>query len=68
MRLGILASHQGTNFQAIIDACQSGDLSAEVAVAISNNSKSGALARARRANIPTVHLSSKTQAGPENKG
>ncbi len=60
MRLGILASHQGTNFQAIIDACQSGNLDAEVAVAISNNSKSRALARARLANIPTVHLSSKT--------
>ena len=60
MRLGILASHQGTNFQAIIDACQSGNLDAEVAVAVSNNSKSRALARARLANIPTVHLSSKT--------
>ncbi len=60
MRLGILASHQGTNFQAIIDACQSGNLDAEVAVAISNNSKSRVLARARLANIPTVHLSSKT--------
>lgn len=60
MRLGILASHQGTNFQAVIDACQCGDLEAEIAVAISNNSQSGALARARSANIPTIHLSSRT--------
>ncbi len=60
MRLGILASHHGTNFQAVIDACQCGNLAAEVAVAISNNSQSGALVRARAANIPTVHLSSRT--------
>ena len=60
MRLGILASHQGTNFQAIIDACQSGHLDAEIVVAISNNGKSGALKRARSASIPAVHLSSKS--------
>jgi|TARA_B100001971_G_scaffold214686_1_gene253616 phosphoribosylglycinamide formyltransferase-1 len=60
MRLGILASHQGTNFQAIIDACQSGHLSAKIAVAISNNGKSVALERARSASIPAVHLSSKS--------
>ena len=60
MRLGILASHHGTNFQAVIDACQCGNLAAEVAVAISNNSQSGALVRARAANIPTVHLSGRT--------
>ena len=60
MRLGILASHQGTNDQALIDPFRCGDLGAEVAVAISNNSKSKALARASAANIPTIHLSSKT--------
>ena len=59
-RLGILASHRGTNFQAIIDACQTGTLHAEVVVAISNNSNSVALERARDVNIPTVHLSSHT--------
>jgi phosphoribosylglycinamide formyltransferase-1 len=59
-RLGILASHRGSNFQAVIDACKSGVLDAEVVVAISNNSASIALERARAANIPAVHLSSKT--------
>jgi phosphoribosylglycinamide formyltransferase-1 len=59
-KLGILASHRGTNFQAIIDACQNETLRAEVAVAISNNSNSISLDRARAAKIPTVHLSSKT--------
>jgi phosphoribosylglycinamide formyltransferase-1 len=59
-RLGILASHRGSNFQAVIDACKSGVLDAEVVVAISNNSASIALQRARAANIPAIHLSSKT--------
>ena len=59
-RLGILASHRGSNFQAIIDACQNETLKAEVVVAISNNSNSISLERARAASIPTAHLSSKT--------
>jgi phosphoribosylglycinamide formyltransferase 1 len=59
-RLGILASHRGTNFQAIIDACKSGTLNAEVVVAISNNSASISLERARAVNIPAIHLSRMT--------
>ncbi len=60
LRLGILASHAGTTMQAIINACLQGRLHAEVRVAISNNSRSGALARARTHGIPTAHLSSVT--------
>ena len=63
-RLGILASHRGTNFQALIDACNSGTLDAEVVVAISNNSASISLERAKAANIPAIHLSRKTH--PDN--
>lgn len=58
--LGILASHGGTNLQAIIDACRAGTLDAEVRVVISNNSRAFALERARRASIPAVHLSAVT--------
>ena len=64
-RLGILASHQGTNFQAIIDACESGQIRARPVIAISNNSQSMALARATRAGIPAHHLSCKTHADAE---
>lgn len=64
MKLGILASHTGTNFQAILDACQSGLLQSQVAVVISNNSKSPALQRARSAQLPTHHLSSVTHPDP----
>ena len=62
--LGVLASHGGTNLQAIIAACADGSLDAEVRVVISNNSRSLALERARRANIPTAHLSAVTHPDP----
>lgn len=62
--IGVLASHGGTNLQAIMDACADGSLDAEVRVVISNNSRSLALERARRANIPTAHLSAVTHPDP----
>ena len=65
LRLGCLASHGGTNLQAIIDACKSGALDAEVRVVISNNSSSTALGRARNEGIPGYHLSSVTHPEPE---
>lgn len=60
MRIAVLASHGGTILQAVIDACSSGELDAEVVLVISNNSRSGAMTRARDAGIPTAHLSSTT--------
>ena len=60
LKLGFLASHTGSNMQAIIDACQAGTLAAEPCVVISNNSQSGALARARQENIAAYHLSART--------
>ena len=64
LRLGFLASHNGSNMQAILDACKAGHLAAQGAVVISNNSDSGALARARQEGIPACHLSSHTHPGP----
>ena len=64
LRLGFLASHGGSNMQAIIDACKDGRLDAEPAVVISNNSESTALERARREGIPDYHLSSATHRDP----
>ena len=63
LRLGALASGGGTNLQAIIDACKSGELNAEVCVVISNNSGSRALERARTEGIPAYHLSTITHPG-----
>ena len=59
-QLGVLASGGGTTLQAILDAIDAGALSAEVALVISNNSRSGAAERARRQGIPFLHLSGKT--------
>ncbi len=64
-RLGILASHRGTNFQAIVDACRDKIVNAEPVIAISNNSQSIALDRARRCGIDALHLSSHTHPDPE---
>ncbi len=60
LKLGFLASHTGSNMQAIVNACAAGTLAAEPCVAISNNSQSGALVRARQANMATYHLSTQT--------
>ena len=64
--LGILASHGGTNLQAIIDACENGFLDANVAVVVSNNSKSYSLQRARNSGIPAFHLSSQTHSNKKD--
>jgi len=65
VRIGILASHEGTTLQAVLDAIADGRLAAVVAVVISNNGGSGALRRAREAGVPAVHLSSATHPDPD---
>jgi phosphoribosylglycinamide formyltransferase-1 len=65
VNLGFLASHNGSNMQAIIDACKSGVLQATPSVVISNNSSSEATTRAGKENIPNYHLSSKTHPGSD---
>ena len=63
-QLGLLASHRGSNMQAVIDACNSGRLAAEPRVVISNNGDAEALVRARREHIPAYHLSLLTHPDP----
>ena len=57
LNIGILASHGGSNLQAIVDACKSEIIIATPVVVISNNSKSGALRRAKNEGIPYFHIS-----------
>lgn len=64
LRIGFLASHGGSTLAAIVDAIRDGLIAADAAVAISNNSGAGALARARAAGIPAVHLSAATHPDP----
>lgn len=63
-RIGILASHGGSNFQAIFDRCVSREVPAQVGVVISNNSRSRAIERARTQGLPWAHLSSHTHSDP----
>ena len=65
LRIGVLASGGGSNLQAIIDAIADGRLDAEVVLAISNNSRSTALKRARDAGIPAKHISGATHPDPD---
>jgi phosphoribosylglycinamide formyltransferase-1 len=64
LRIGVLASHEGTTLQAIIDACAARQINARVVAVLSNNSDSGALRRARAASAEAIHLSSKTHPDP----
>ena len=57
LNLGFLASHGGSNMQAIIGACKNGTLSAVPCCVISNNSNSQALSRAENEGIPYYHIS-----------
>ncbi len=51
LNLGVLASGRGSNFQAIIDAINSGYLKAEIKVLITDNPNAYAIERARRHGI-----------------
>lgn len=53
-----MASGTGTNLQAVLDACASGDLPAEVVAVISDKSDALALRRAASAGVVSVHVGS----------
>jgi phosphoribosylglycinamide formyltransferase-1 len=59
IKIGVLVSSRGSNLQAIIDNIQKGTLSAELTVVISDQADAYALERARKHNIPAVHISAK---------
>ena len=58
-RLGILISGRGSNLQSIIDAIARGDLSASIAVVVSNRPAAAGLTRERDAGIEAVCLQPK---------
>ena len=59
LKIGILASHGGSNMQAIINACKENQIYGVVSVVICNNSNAGAVDKAEKAGIPVYHLSSR---------
>ena len=55
-RLVVLLSGNGSNLQAILDACASGELHASVVAVISNKADAYGLTRARAAGVEAVHF------------
>ena len=60
MRLVVLVSGNGSNLQAILDACGSQTLAAEVVAVVSNKHSVKALERAESAGVPAVVVSAVT--------
>ncbi len=56
-RLVVLISGNGSNLQAILDACASGELHASIITVISNKPDAYGLTRARNAGVEAVHFS-----------
>ena len=63
VKLGVLVSGRGSNLQAIIDNIEKGLLPAEIVVVISDQPDAYSLERARKHNIPAIHISAKGYRG-----
>ena len=60
INLAVMASHEGSSLQTVIDYLSFKTNQCRLVLVISNNRKSRALARAEKANIPTQHISTLT--------
>lgn len=56
LRLGLMASGEGSNFEAVVQACRQGPLRAEVALLVVNQADCGARRRAERLGVPVQLL------------
>ncbi|WP_298436929.1 phosphoribosylglycinamide formyltransferase [Geobacter sp.] len=56
LKIGVLASGNGSNLQAIIDRIEAGGIRAQIACVITNNADAFALERAKRHGIPALFL------------
>jgi phosphoribosylglycinamide formyltransferase-1 len=59
LRIAVLASGNGTNFQALADACDAGYVDAEIACVLSNKRSAPVMGRAQRAGVEGVFVSHK---------
>jgi len=64
MNIGFLASHRGSNMQAVLDAIREGVLRAHPAVLVCNNRNAEATLRAAQQNVPVDVLNSVTHPDP----
>ncbi len=54
LRVGVLASGRGTDFQSLVDARKRGELDVELAILVCNVPGAAVLDRARKAGVPAV--------------
>ena len=67
MKLAFFASHGGSNMQAILDACQNGELKAKPVIVICNNSRANALNRAEKAGVRSYIINSLSHPDDEER-
>lgn len=65
MKLGFLASHGGSNMQAILDGCADGSFLARPALLVCNNPAATALERAAACGMPAIVLNGKSHSDPD---
>ena len=67
MNIAILASHNGSGFDAIYEAIEQKTLAANIVLLISNNHDSKAIQKAKSRNIQTYIVNAKSDADPDAK-
>lgn len=65
LRIGVLLSGSGTNFQAMIDAIEAGELDARIELAVASRPDAYGIERAKRAGIPTLVMNKTLYADAE---
>ncbi|NLG37542.1 MAG: phosphoribosylglycinamide formyltransferase [Clostridiales bacterium] len=65
-RIAVLASGGGTNFQAVLDACEQGRIAGRVVCLIYNRREAFARQRAQRAGVPAYYISLRQYEGLED--
>ena len=65
-RLVVLISGNGSNLQAVLDACKSGELDAQVIAVISNKADAHGLTRARNAGVEAIYFAKQENESRQN--
>ena len=65
LKIAVFASGEGTNLQAILDACRSRRVAGEVVLVVSSREDAGALRRAERAGVRVLSVKAKDFSDPE---
>ncbi len=65
LKLGVMASGSGSNFEAIAQAIANGQLNAQVQVVVYNNPDAGVVSRAERWGVPSILLNHREFVGRE---